>query len=529
MADYSSVQAFTGHGELSTFPVSDTMVPLPSHERFWLATALNSAADAIIIVASAGRIQFLNRAAEQLTGWSLSEAKGLPYSDVLKLEHAGAPLLDNLLRLAALNEAPLSLHDDLTLISKAGQWIQIEAEIAPSPLTHSDPQSSVFTFRDITQRKWEEHQIREDYAIRAVERLAETTTHALNNLLTSILGHSELLLDGSGLAHTQREAIGNIRFGALEIARVVQQLSAICRTKFVTRRQIDLNDLIQKFSSNISDTLLTDVQVKLDLAPSLCTVSADESQIEQVLFALLSNARDASSPGGEIVLSTSNCTKEQSENLKPAVTFAVVKVCDTGTGMTAETCERIFEPFFTTKKEQGHSGLGLCISQGIIRDYNGYLDVKSVYGQGTEISFGIPAVAPDSFAYLDRDSQTVSSVKTVLIVEDDDAVRKLLCKILSAAGYTAVEARDGQDALLIAQLHEGRIDILLTDVGMPGMSGTELVRQFAVLHPEARFLLMSGYPPDRIGSAANLPRGIDFLPKPFQQKDLLAKLEVLLP
>lgn len=528
MADSLSVRPVTDTLDFSTFPACD-LAGLPlHHERFWLATALNSAADAIIIVAATGRVQFVNRAAEQLTGWTLRQAKGLLYQDVLKLEHAGAPLVDDLIRLAALNEAPLNLHDDLALISKSGEWIQIEAEIAPSALTNSDPQSSVFTFRDVTQRKWEEHQVREEHAIRAVERLAETTSHALNNLLTSILGHSELLLDSPGLIRPQQEAIGIIRSGALQIARVVQQLSAICRTKFVTRREVDLNDLIRRFFSSISDTLLGDILVKLELDPTLYNVSADESQIEQVLFALLSNARDASAAGHEILVSTTNCTKEQSESLKPAVTFAVVKVSDTGSGMTAETRERIFEPFFTTRKEIGRSGLGLCISQGIIRDYNGYLEVKSTLGEGTEISFGIPAVTPDSFAYLDHDSRTESAVKTILIVEDDDAVRKLLCKILAAAGYNAIEARGGEDALLIAQLHEGRIDILLTDVGMPGMSGTELVRQFAVLHPEARFLLLSGYSPDRIGSSANLPRGIDFLPKPFQQKDLLAKLEVLL-
>ena len=526
MADFLSLATQTEsctNTEFQTLNASDPAL----NQQFWLATALNSAADAIIIVSAAGRVQFLNRAAERLTGWVQRDAKGRPFSDVLKLEHATVPVIDDLLRLATLNELPLAFHHDLALVTKNGHWIQIEAELAAAVPTHGEPQSSVFTFRDVTDRKWEEHQNRQEHAIRAVERLAETTTHALNNLLTSILGHSELLLNGSGLAASQREAVGIIQSGALDIAGVVRQLSAICRPKFVTRSDIDLNNLIQTLLVSLSNTFLADSSVKLDLDPALCHVNADASELEQVLFALLSNAKEALSAGSGIVVSTYNYVKEAHEGAKSSSTFAAVKVCDTGSGMSRETCERVFEPFFTTKKESGHAGLGLCILQGIVRDNHGFIDVESKIGEGTQVIFGIPAVTPDAFAYLDRTSKSASAVKTVLVVEDDDAVRKLLCKILAGAGYTAVEARNGEDAMLIAHLHEGRIDILLTDLAMPGMSGTDLVRQFAVLHPEARFLLISGFSSNRIGPTTNLPPGTDFLNKPFQQRDLLARLKSL--
>ncbi len=503
-------------------------LPERRKDYFWLATALNSAADGIIIVSANGIIQFVNAAAERMTGWLLREAKGKNYLDVLKLEHAGAPLKDDLIRLATLNEAPLSLTEDLMLHSRDGRWQQIEAEVAPAALAGGNPENAVFTFRDVTQRKWDERQLRQEHAIRAVERLAETTAHALNNLLTSILCHGELLLADTGLATAHHESVEAMQNSALEIAAVVRQLSAICRNKFTTRRELDLNEVIGNFLPAVSSLFSDTIKLKSEFEPKLQQINADPAQIYQILFALLSNARESIAYGGEVTISTRNSERDDSERLKPTRNFVNVTVADTGQGMTRETCDRALEPFFTTKKGGGHAGLGLCIAQGIISDYSGFLDIQSELGRGTQVTFGIPAIAEDAFTYLDQADKPISDVKTVLIVEDDHAVRQLLRKILQQRGYAAVEARDGEDALMIAELHEGSIDVLLTDIGMPGMSGPELVRRVAKLHPETKYLLISGFSPHRMGPATDLPRGVNFLQKPFRRKELLECLETIL-
>jgi len=500
------------------------------HDFYWLASALKSAADSIVIVNSKGEVQFLNPAAERLTGWLHKEAHGHHFSKILFFQHAGSPLTDDLIRLATLNEESLSLGPELSLITKNGRWRQIEAEISASTEAGGQSGSAIFTFRDITLRKWEEHQNRQEHAIRAVERLAESTTHALNNQLTSILGHGELLLNTSDLTSEQRELAGAIHSGAMNVAEVVRHLSAISRTKFVTRTEIDINDVVRQILPVISGSFSREIVVKTELAPDLGRISADRSQLEQVLFAILSNAQESLPESGpaEIVIATQPSTVDAPERLRAARNFTTVKVRDTGVGMSRETCDRIFEPFFTTKKTGGHIGLGLCITQGIIRDYHGFVDVVSNPGTGTEVTFGIPTVEEDGFAYLDEPAVSESAMKTVLIVEDDHAVRHLLRKVLERNGYHAVEARDGEDAMLVAELHAGRIDVLLTDIAMPGMSGPDLVRHFAGLHPEAKFLLISGFSPERMGPAIDLPRGVDFLQKPFKQGDLLARIESLL-
>jgi two-component system cell cycle sensor histidine kinase/response regulator CckA len=495
---------------------------------FWLTTAFNSSANGIVIVDINGAIQFLNSSAERLTGWLQSEAKGRMYSEVIQLQHSGSPLTDNLIRLSILNEAPLNLSSDLILTERNGTTHEIEAEIAPSAFTGSQFETAVFTFRDITQRKWYEHQQRQEHAIRAVERLAENTTHALNNLLTGILGNGDLLLSQQDLSPEHRERLTAMQTGALDVAAVVRQLSAISRTKFATRSEIGLNEVVRDFLPTVSALFAGPVTLKTDFADDLPKINAASGQFEQILFSLLSNARESITSTGTVCLSTHKVIKEGADHTQDANTYAAVCIRDSGVGISPENLEQIFEPFFTTKKNQGHSGLGLCISQGIIRDYHGFVEVKSEVGSGTEICFGVPAIEEDAFSYLDPVSPEESHVKTILIVEDDHAIRQLLRRILEGAGYHVVEARDGEDAMLVAGLHEGRIDILVTDVGMPGMSGPELVRQFAGVHPEAKFLLISGFSPDRIGSSAGLPRGVDFLQKPFLRKDLLARVENLL-
>ncbi|MES1257174.1 MAG: response regulator [Acidobacteriota bacterium] len=497
---------------------------------FWLSTALNSAADGIMIVNAEGRVVFLNPAGEQLSGCAKEHAWGKHFAEVLCFEHDGTPVTDDLVRLATLNAAPLSLGKELVLVALNGQRRYVEAEIAAASESFGVPGSVVFTFRDVTQRKWEDQQNREEHAIRAVERLAETTAHTLNNLLTSILGNAELLLSDPDLAEGRRDNVAAVQTAALEVAAVVRRLSNISRRRFATYQELNLNAVIAAFLPSLAGLISPGIRLTTELDPTIRNVSADRAQVEQVVFNLVTNARDAIAAAGEIVISTENHVIDKGDRRSSKQSFVTVKVRDTGEGMTPETSEHIFEPFFTLRSHMGRAGLGLSITQSIVRDYKGFLNVRSQPGAGTEVTFGLPTIEPDRFAYLDQTAEQPAppSVQTILVVEDDAAVRLLVRKILENNDYQVIEAQDAEEALLLAQLHEGRVELLIADISLPGISGPDLVRQFAPMHPECRFLLISGFSSERIGGTSTLPPNVGYLQKPFNQRDLIREIRTIL-
>jgi two-component system cell cycle sensor histidine kinase/response regulator CckA len=498
----------------------------PGDVSVWSANAIKAAGDGMVILNSAGRVQYLNPAAQRLTGCSLKDAVGHHFSEVLSFEYRGAPLTDDLVRLATLSDEAISLGSDLTLSARGEVRRRVEGEIAA---TEADrlPATIVLTLRDVTQRKWEEHQREQAKTVRAIERLAETAAFRFNNLLTTIMGNSELLLNTDGLPDETRTSISQIHGAAVDAAGVASQLSALSRKHVTFPQELSLNALVSEFVPVLAAMLPADIEIGTTLDPALRPVSADRAELEQALFHLVMNARDALPSGGRIAISTENVVQDANERFNRKRTFVSVKVRDTGLGMSNETAERIFEPFFTSRSDGQHAGLGLSIVQGIIRDGQGYLNVRSEPGAGSELEFCLPAVEEDPFAYLaaapgDRGAPTTS---TILLVEDDHAIRLLMRKILEEREYQVVEAEHGEDALLVAQLHGSRIDLLITDVTMPGMSGLDLARQFGTFHPETKILLVSGHTAETLGATSSLPADIDFLPKPFTRVGLLAKVE----
>jgi two-component system cell cycle sensor histidine kinase/response regulator CckA len=490
------------------------------------SSTLRNIGDAVIATGAGDAIVYMNSAAELLTGWTQADAFGEHFAKVLALEQQGAPITDNLIRMAALNEKPLSLGPELILVSRDGRRYEIEAELSAA-LAGGSSAPAVFTFKDITQRNWEADQHCRKQAIRSVERLTETTTHAQNNLLTSILGHGELLVHAANLSPEQLDVFSEIYTGALELTKVVRQMSAIPPAGFPNLREININDVIRQALDSLSNSVPDTIVLKAELDPEIRPIHADWDQLEQILFALIGNAREAIKGAGEIVISTQNSVFDSSVRLCDAQNMVIVKVRDTGEGMNKETSERILEPFFTTRKgADAHPGLGLYITQATIATHRGFLDVKSELGIGTVVTFGIPALETDPLAYLGEGAGTESALKTVLVVEDDNSLRHLLRKVLEKQGYAVVEARDMEEALMVADLHAGSIHVLLTDAGLPSRSYAELLRQFAGMHPEAGFLLLSGGAGDV--ACTELPAGAEFLPMPFCQKDLLGLVQELL-
>lgn len=496
---------------------------------FWSVNAIKAAGDGIVIMNSAGNVHFLNRVAQQLTGCPLKDAAGHHFSEVCSFEYRGEPMNDDLVRLATLSDEAISLGNDLTLRSRDGARRWVEGEIASADADRV-PGAIVLTFRDITHRKWEEQQHEQAHAVRAIERLAETAAHRFNNLLTTIMGNSELLLNAAGLTEENMEKISQIHTAAVDAAAVASQLSALSRKHVTYPQELSVNTLVAEFVPVLAAMLPANIEISTTLEPGLRSVSGDRGELEQALFHLVMNARDAMPAGGQIIISTASMVLDANERFSRKRTFVSVKVRDTGLGMSSETVERIFEPFFTSRNDGQHAGLGLSIVQGIIRDSQGYLNVRSAPGAGSELEFCLPAVEEDPFAYLAAPpiDEKPSTACTILLVEDDHAVRLLMRKILEQREYQIVEAQGGEDALLIAQLHSSSIDLLITDYSMPGMSGLELARQFAASHPETKILLISGHTAEKMGSASSLPRNIDFLPKPFTRTGLLARVENLI-
>jgi PAS domain S-box-containing protein len=502
--------------------------PLPQRV-FWLATALRSAADGILILSSAGTLQYLNPVAEQLTGFRLKEVHGRHYSEALFFEHHGSRLTDDLVRLATLSDEPISLGRDLTLTSRDGIRRNVEGELASSG--HDAPlHMIVVTLRDVTHRKWEERQREQRETIRAIERLAETAAHKFNNLLTTILGNSELLLNDATISGQHRANTLQIHGAAVEAASLAGQLATLSRKQIAFPQELCVNSLLDTFLPTLRNLLPATIEIHTATNPGVRKVSADRAELEQALFHLVRNAVDALPTGGQIFLSTENVVLDANERIRRKEHFVSIKVRDTGAGMDEETVNRIFEPFFTSRNDGRHAGLGLSIVQGIVRDNSGYINVRSKPAEGTEIELCLPAVEDDPFPYLNTEQPEAgqTAAKSVLIVEDDHAVRLLMRKILEEREYQVLEAQDGEEALLIAQLQESRIDLLITDVMMPGMNGPELVGQFAPVHPETKILMVSGYAADKLSAASSLPKGVEFLPKPFTRLDLLNTVEHLI-
>ena len=511
-----------GAGEALNRPASE------SHD--WLASALKSAADAIVVVTSAGLIQFVNNPAERLIGKPREQIIGFNYAEILRFEHQGTTITDNLVELATLSGAPLGLGRDITLQSFTGDLHDIDGELSADCEPNGKCGRLIFTFRNIATRKHEEQQHREQGAIRAVERVAASTAQTLNDLLTIIHGNSELLEKSPSLTPNDLALIANITYASRSLAGVVNQLSTIAGHRFATLRNLNLNTFIDRYAETRRLALRPGINLEVRLSPDSCGVCADQEQLEKVLFSILQNAQDSIVDSGTITLSVERFLIETQERLATDKKYIRVTVHDTGEGMTPETLSRIFEPFFTLRRDKGHVGLGLSLVQGIVRDNEGFLTAVSTVGSGTAISFAIPEVDLPASR-----SATVSPgiagalpPKTILIVEDDHGVRLLLRKFLEQLDYNILEAEGPEDALILAELQDEPIDLLLTDVAMPNISGPELVKKFALLRPESKYLLISGFPASQLGPFSSLPEHFEFLEKPFRQTDLFAKVKRLL-
>jgi two-component system, cell cycle sensor histidine kinase and response regulator CckA len=389
---------------------------------------------------------------------------------------------------------------------------------------------------DITERRALEQQLRQAQKMEAIGRLAGGIAHDFNNLLTVIGGHTQLLLMDAPEEDPQREDLLEIQDGVERAAALTRQLLAFSRKQILQPRVISLNDLVAGTERMLRRLIGEDVELISHLDPALGPVLADPGQLEQVLMNLAVNARDAMPQGGKLIVETHNAVMGQSgAHLHPYLhedTPAILlTVSDTGVGMPREVQAHIFEPFFTTKGQGKGTGLGLATVYGIVKQSGGYIWVYSEEGRGTTFKIYLPRAELAGEALPDSAEAGESGVPrtgTILLVEDDAGVREVATQSLERGGHTVFAVGSPEEALLACSEHRDRIDLLITDVIMPGMNGRELAERIQRLQPRLRVLYMSGYTDEAIVHHGVLDPGTEFIPKPFGPANLNRRVARLL-
>ena len=489
-----------------------------SEERY--RDLIENAQDLIYTRGLDGRIQSVNRAGLQLTGYTRDEFVGRHVLDFIAPEMRDQA--ESVLEDSQHNPHP---HDEVTILSKDGRRIVLEVS---SWIERRDGAPVVVHAigRDVTDRRRLEDDLRQAQKMEAVGKLAGGVAHDFNNLLTAIIGFAALAEDEvrDGPAH---EWLAQIRRSGEQAASVTRQLLAFGRRQILQPIQLDLNTVVEDVQKMLRRLIGEDITLTTRLAPALWPVRADLSQLQQVIVNLVVNARDAMPQGGHLTISTYNVSVESDATpphpgLAPGH-YAAIVVRDTGEGIDPAILRNIFEPFFTTKDVGRGTGLGLATVYGIVKQSGGDIQVRSVRGGGSTFTVFLPAMAvmptEPRPPVLARPAEAVHGA-TLLLVEDDKSVREFTEEALRSAGWTVLSAADPTEALAIAARESLRIDLLLTDVVLPGMSGGDLAERLCSLRPGLRVLFVSGYADEDVMGRGGLAPASQLLEKPFTPAQL---------
>ncbi len=373
--------------------------------------------------------------------------------------------------------------------------------------------------------------LQQSQKMEAIGLLAGGVAHDFNNLLAVINGYSDLLLERIDLPEPDRRSLEQIKQAGNSAASLTRQLLMLSRQQVVEPVVLNINQIVGNLDKMLRRLIKENIQFSFVLDPQLDRVKADPGQIEQIVLNLVVNARDAMPNGGALRIQTKNVEKTapQSGPESSPGRFVLLEVTDTGTGMDQQTQAHIFEPFFTTKAVGKGTGLGLATVYGIVKQSNGHIEVQSALGRGSSFQIYLPAetqagavVEPGKDA-----TEAAFSGETILVVEDAAPLRDLICQALSVSGCTVLSASEAQEALRILNQQKGVIDLLITDVIMPGMNGPALAKQVRALRPETKILYMTGYSGEFVRSDMLIP-GVSFIQKPFTPADLRRKIRKML-
>ena len=407
----------------------------------------------------------------------------------------------------------------------------LHMEVSASPLRDAEGRivGGIEVVRDITERKSLEEQLLHAQKMEAVGQLASGVAHDFNNVLTAIIGYANLLQMEAKDGGPGRPYIDQVLASAERASKLTRSLLTFSRKQTMQMKALDLNGIVRGIDKLLRPLMGEDIELRTVLAASALTVMADSGQIEQVLMNLASNARDAMPQGGRVTIKTSLADIDPDEaGGQRGGRSVLLSVTDTGTGMDKETQKRIFDPFFTTKEQGRGTGLGLAMAYGIVRQHQGTIQVSSKPGSGTTFTIALPYHAAAPNPERPAVAPLPGGNETVLLVEDEAVVRRLLKLVLEYAGYAVVEAADGEEGFARFLEHQGVIRLVLTDVIMPKKNGRELYESISAVRPGIKALFMSGYSAEIMQSRGIPDQGTHYLPKPVAPDTLLRKIRTML-
>jgi two-component system cell cycle sensor histidine kinase/response regulator CckA len=497
-----------------------------------LSCAVEQTGDAIMITNSEGIIEYVNPAFESLTGYSSTEALGQTPSILTSGQQAPA-IYRELWETISIGNV---YHNILVNRKKNGELYYVDESISAIRDTAGSITHFVSNGRDLTKRLNLEAQLLQAQKMDAVGRLAGGVAHDFNNLLTIITSYSELALDSVVPGSPTQSRLQEILSAARRAANLTRQLLGYSRNQPQALRVAELNPVVNVIVKTLHRLIGEDIDLIFVPGEGLGRIRLDPMQIEQILMNLAANARDAMPEGGRCTITTSNvCIDEEYVCHKHAVIpvgrYAVLTVNDTGAGISADHLPHIFEPFYTTKPTGRGTGLGLATVYGIVKQNHGFVWAYSEAGMGTVFKIYLPCVQDRiaSTAMPDSTAEEMSrGTETILLVEDEDALRRAAAEFLGLRGYTVLVAKDGEDALSVAANHATIIHLAVTDVVMPRISGGQLVKELNTIRPNTRVLFVSGYAGQTIMDHKVVDVEHNFLQKPFTLRQLASKVRAVL-
>ena len=484
------------------------------------------------------RIVFANTAAVRMLGYdSADELIGL--DALIPLSDSEKERVLDMLRDIRSGKSAETVHYVTKAKKKNGQEFPVEAFV--TAIQHEGEIALQIFMMDITEREKAEEErealeeeLRQAQKMESIGSLAAGIAHDFNNLLSPIIGYSEVALMNLQEKDPLREDLRQIHTAADRAKSLTQQLLAFGRKQVLNLKVADLNQIISESKGMLRRLIREDVHIEMMLSKDPGSVKADVAQIQQLIMNLVLNASDAMDQGGSISIETEKVVIEKEyADLQPDLNpgrYVVMTFSDTGRGMDAETIARIYDPFFTTKAKGHGTGLGLATVHGIVKQHGGHIAVESQVGIGSTFRVYLPSVQEEVEveAKPSEEPGAAKTGETILIVEDDEPVRNLAVRILEGHGFKVISARDGDEAIYTAGKYEGGIDLLVTDVIMPGMNGRELFMKLFSKNRDLEVIYISGYSDDVVAQQGILEEGINFLQKPFSVKDLIRKVRYVL-
>ncbi|MFI5182593.1 MAG: PAS domain S-box protein [Thermoanaerobaculia bacterium] len=500
-----------------------------ARSELYFRSLIENAVDITAILAPDGQLGYVSPSVERILGYKPGDISGLNIFDLVHPEdrERAAGLLRRILGTGTRFE-----RIEFRIGHRDGSWRTLSIIGKPLP-TEAGMAGLILNAQDLTERQQLEAQLRQAQKMEAVGRLAGGVAHDFNNLLTVIQGYGEVLQSSLARGDPNSAPVEEILKAAERAASLTRQLLAFSRKQVLLPRVVSLNDVVRNVDKMLRRLIGEDVELVISLGTALGSVKADPGQIEQVLMNLAVNARDAMPDGGRLTIEVANVDLDEESAKKPGHpepgSYVMLAVSDTGVGMNAETLSHLFEPFFTTKGPGKGTGLGLATVYGIVKQSGGYVWASSVLGSGTTFRMHLPRVEGEAaVAVPERVADAQGGQETILVVEDEAAVRRIAVSVLSSRGYTVLEAGSAIDGLDLAERHPERIDLLLTDVIMPGVSGHEMAERLVARRPGLKVLFMSGYVDDAIASHGVLEPGIHLLKKPFTPSSLAREVRSVL-